>query len=53
VYPTAIRAFGVSLCSSAGRVGGMIAPFIAQVKKCTNTVLACLLPVYLGLFSIK
>ena len=37
VYPTAIRAFGVSLCSSAGRIGGMIAPFIAQVK--THTFL--------------
>ena len=32
VYPTAVRAFGMSLCSSVSRVGGMIAPYIAQVS---------------------
>ena len=31
VYPTAIRAFGMSLCSAMSRFGGMTAPFIAQV----------------------
>ena len=32
VYPTAVRAFGMSLCSSVSRVGAMIAPYIAQVS---------------------
>ena len=31
VYPTAIRAFGMALCSAMSRIGGMTAPFIAQV----------------------
>jgi len=31
VYPTTIRAFGLSLCSAMSRIGGMTAPFIAQV----------------------
>ena len=31
VYPTAIRAFGMALCSMMSRLGGMSAPFIAQV----------------------
>ncbi|XP_065892907.1 synaptic vesicle 2-related protein-like isoform X2 [Dysidea avara] len=40
VYPTAIRAFGVALCSSAGRIGGMIAPYIAQTLLAYNSYAA-------------
>ena len=32
VYPTAVRAFGVSLCTSVSKLGSMIAPYIAQVN---------------------
>ena len=32
VYPTVIRAFGMALCSAMSRIGGMTAPFIAQVR---------------------
>ena len=32
VYPTSIRAFGMSLCASVSRIGGMVAPHIAQVQ---------------------
>lgn len=31
VYPTTVRAFGLGSCSSFSRIGGMVAPFIAQV----------------------
>lgn len=31
VFPTTIRSFGLGCCSSMGRVGCMITPFIAQV----------------------
>lgn len=31
VYPTAVRSIGMGFCTSFSRVGGMIAPFIAQV----------------------
>ena len=33
VYPTMLRSFGMSLCSSASRVGAMISPFIPQVSE--------------------
>jgi len=32
VYPTTVRAFGVSLCTGVSRLGSMIAPYIAQVN---------------------
>jgi len=32
VYPTAVKAFGMLLCSSISRVGVMIVPYIAQVS---------------------
>ncbi|XP_027139640.1 putative transporter SVOPL isoform X3 [Larimichthys crocea] len=31
VYPTAARSLGMGFCTSFSRIGGMIAPFIAQV----------------------
>ncbi len=31
VYPTAVRSIGMGFCTSFSRVGGMIAPFMAQV----------------------
>ena len=31
VYPTAVRSLGMGFCTSFSRIGGMIAPFIAQV----------------------
>ena len=31
MYPTSVRGFGLSLCSSFSRVGAMISPYIAQV----------------------
>ena len=34
VYPTSVRGFGMSLCSSFNRIGAMLAPYIAQV--CTS-----------------
>ena len=33
VYPTMLRGFGMSLCSSASRLGAMASPFIPQVSK--------------------
>lgn len=32
VYPTAARSLGMGFCTSFSRIGGMIAPFIAQVS---------------------
>ena len=32
VYPTTVRGMGLGIASSCGRVGGMIIPFIAQVR---------------------
>ena len=34
VYPTSVRGFGMSLCSSFSCIGAMLAPYIAQV--CTS-----------------
>lgn len=31
VYPTVVRSLGMGFCTSFSRIGGMIAPFIAQV----------------------
>ena len=36
VYPTSVRAFGMSLCSSFSRIGGMLSPYIAQVWCCND-----------------
>ena len=33
VYPTVARSLGMGFCTSFSRIGGMIAPFIAQVKR--------------------
>ncbi|XP_065892911.1 putative transporter svop-1 [Dysidea avara] len=38
VYPTAVRAFGMSLCASISRVGGMITPYIAQTLLAYSSV---------------
>lgn len=32
VYPTVARSLGMGFCTSFSRIGGMIAPFIAQVR---------------------
>ena len=32
VYPTVARSLGMGFCTSFSRIGGMIAPFIAQVS---------------------
>lgn len=43
VYPTAVRSIGMGVCTSCSRVGGMLAPFIAQVLM-SQSVLLALLP---------
>ncbi|KAJ8262447.1 hypothetical protein GJAV_G00166590 [Gymnothorax javanicus] len=40
VYPTAVRSFGLGISTSFSRIGGMIAPFIAQVLMAKSVVLA-------------
>ncbi|XP_036374339.1 putative transporter SVOPL [Megalops cyprinoides] len=49
VYPTAVRSIGMGFCTSFSRIGGMIAPFIAQVLMSRSVVLA-LLPFALSCF---
>ncbi|XP_068162962.1 putative transporter SVOPL [Antennarius striatus] len=46
VYPTVARSLGLGFCTSFSRIGGMIAPFIAQVLMSRSVVLA------LGPFAI-
>ncbi|KAM8908055.1 putative transporter SVOPL isoform 2-T3 [Spinachia spinachia] len=40
VYPTASRSLGMGFCTSFSRIGGMIAPFIAQVLMSQSVILA-------------
>ncbi|CAJ1054453.1 putative transporter SVOPL [Xyrichtys novacula] len=40
VYPTAARSLGMGFCTSFSRIGGMIAPFIAQVLMSYSVILA-------------
>ncbi|XP_008292417.1 putative transporter SVOPL [Stegastes partitus] len=40
VYPTAARSLGMGFCTSFSRIGGMIAPFIAQVLMSQSVFLA-------------
>nr|XP_055047045.1 putative transporter SVOPL [Misgurnus anguillicaudatus]XP_055047046.1 putative transporter SVOPL [Misgurnus anguillicaudatus] len=40
VYPTSVRSIGMGFCTSFSRIGGMIAPFIAQVLMSRSVVLA-------------
>ncbi|XP_053169837.1 putative transporter SVOPL [Scomber japonicus] len=40
VYPTAARSLGMGFCTSFSRIGGMIAPFIAQVLMSQSVILA-------------
>ncbi|XP_062339147.1 putative transporter SVOPL [Osmerus eperlanus] len=42
VYPTAARSLGMGFCTSFSRIGGMIAPFIAQVLMSESVMLALL-----------
>lgn len=43
VYPTAARSLGMGFCTSFSRIGGMIAPFIAQVLM-SQSVISALIP---------
>lgn len=36
VYPTSLRAVGVGACSAMARLGAMVTPYVAQVRKCYN-----------------
>ncbi|KAG5845235.1 hypothetical protein ANANG_G00136650 [Anguilla anguilla] len=49
VYPTAVRSIGLGVCTSFSRIGGMIAPFIAQVLM-SRSVLLALLPFSISCF---
>ncbi|KAM6962108.1 putative transporter SVOPL [Tautogolabrus adspersus] len=40
VYPTTARSLGLGFCTSFSRIGGMIAPFIAQVLMSQSVILA-------------
>ncbi|KAK7896725.1 hypothetical protein WMY93_022050 [Mugilogobius chulae] len=40
VYPTAARSLGMGFCTSFSRIGGMIAPFIAQVLMSQSVIMA-------------
>ncbi|XP_021419142.2 putative transporter SVOPL isoform X2 [Oncorhynchus mykiss] len=42
VYPTEVRSLGMGFCTSFSRIGGMIAPFIAQVLMSHSVILALL-----------
>lgn len=43
VYPTVARSLGMGFCTSFSRIGGMIAPFIAQVLM-SQSVISALIP---------
>ncbi|XP_076015926.1 putative transporter SVOPL [Genypterus blacodes] len=40
VYPTAARSLGMGFCTSFSRIGGMVAPFMAQVLMSQSVILA-------------
>ncbi|TRY64668.1 hypothetical protein DNTS_028698 [Danionella cerebrum] len=40
VYPTSVRSIGMGFCTSFSRIGGMIAPFVAQVLMSKSVILA-------------
>ncbi|XP_065920567.1 putative transporter svop-1 [Dysidea avara] len=51
VYPTAVRAIGMALCSCVSRIGSMIAPYIAQTLLASNSIATISLFVIFSLLS--
>ncbi|XP_065892905.1 synaptic vesicle 2-related protein-like isoform X2 [Dysidea avara] len=51
VYPTTVRAFGVSLCASVSRLGSMIAPYIAQTLLAYSSIATISLFIVFSLLS--
>lgn len=57
VYPTVARSLGMGFCTSFSRIGGMIAPFIAQVvsvlpQTALSRVFMCLCDIRLCLLQV-
>ncbi|MBN3304524.1 SVOPL protein, partial [Amia calva] len=49
VFPTAVRSIGMGVCTSFSRIGGMIAPFVAQVLM-AKSVITALVPFAVACF---
>ncbi|XP_065308420.1 organic cation transporter protein-like isoform X3 [Dermacentor albipictus] len=43
LFPTAVRGFGFAACFTAGRIGGIVAPFISVLKKQASVYVAAAL----------
>ncbi|XP_065892909.1 putative transporter svop-1 [Dysidea avara] len=51
VYPTAVRAFGMSLCAGISRFGAMLTPFISQTLLAYNSIATISLFIVFSLLS--